>query len=77
LTVASEQTFVTLLGGFTVAVDVLELAWDLENRGLSLKELDGGVLEVLPVERLQPADAAAIRKHKPALLAICRYVARM
>ena len=77
MTAASESTFVTLVDGFTVAMKVLELAWNLESRGLNMKELEGGVLEVLPVERLQPADAAAIRKHKAELIALCRYVARM
>ena len=57
-------------------MEVLDLAWDLERRGLNINVLEGGLLQVLPVERLQPADAIAIRKHKAELIALCRYVAR-
>jgi hypothetical protein len=77
MTVASDAATVTLVGGFTIGKDVLDLAWDLEDRGLDMRVLAGDVLQVLPVERLQSADAAAIRKHKAELVALSRYVARM
>ena len=77
MTAVSEQTLVTLVGGFTVTLEGLELAWNLEDRGLDINVLDGDVLEVLPVDRLQPVDAVAIRKHKAELIALCRHVARM
>jgi hypothetical protein len=70
----SSSDFVTLRGGLTLPLAALQLAWDLEDRGLHLTlDGDGDVLSVGPGDRLTDADRALIRRWKPHLLAIVAY----
>ena len=71
---ASEADTITLVGGLTVPVSALRLAWDLEARGLHLHADDDGGLRVGPSMRLTPEDRQAIASEKPYLLALVRYV---
>lgn len=63
---------VLLSGGFTVPIAVLQLAWDLEARGLELRE-DCGQLVVSPRSKITAEDDAAIRRHRDELLALVTY----
>ena len=60
------------LTGLTVSVDALRVGWGLEARGFTMRP-SGERLQVLPVERLTTADAAAIRRHRDELLVLALY----
>lgn len=62
-----------VLPGLTLPLAAVQLALDLENRGLRLTIDDGDVLVVGPRERLTSADRKAIRLWKRHLLAIVSY----
>ena len=66
----SRSDFVTLRGGLTLPLAAVQLALDLEQRGLHLRREDGDVLFVGPRERLTDDDRAGLRKWKLHLLAI-------
>jgi hypothetical protein len=72
MTTALRTDFVTLKGGHRVPVGVLQLAWDLEERGFTITT-DGTLLVIRPKARLTPDDDAAIREHRDDLLALTRY----
>lgn len=63
---------VTLKGGVIVSQEALELALDLEQRGISLKA-DSGTLKASPATAITPEDATAITRHKWHLLEIAGY----
>lgn len=71
---ASEADTITLVGGLTVPVSALRLAWDLEARGLRLRADEDGGLLVGPSTWLTSEDRQAIASEKPYLLALVRYV---
>jgi len=64
---------VTLTGGFTVSIDALRLAWDLEDRQFEIRVVDGVGLTVRPRSRLTSDDDHAIRTHRDELIALTRY----
>ena len=64
--------FVTFLGGPTLPREAVELAIDLDLRGVSLIA-SGHQLAVSPRERLTEADVVAIRRWKLQLLALVVY----
>jgi hypothetical protein len=65
--------FVSLRGGLTVPRPALELALDLEARGFRLS-LDGAKqIVVEPLEKLAPADLAAISRWRHHVAAIVDY----
>ena len=63
---------VNLRGGLTTTASALRVLWDLENRGFAF-EVSGGRFRVVPAANLSPADVAAIREQREALLALVRY----
>ena len=69
---ASNFDLVVLRGGYTVPLAVLRLAWSLEGRGCTVT-VEGDVLRVGNRAALTDADRDAIRRWKPALLALTRY----
>ena len=69
---ASEQ-FVSLRGGLMLPLPAVQLALDLEHRGLYLRLEDGDVLVVGPRERLTDDVRIAIRRWKTHLLTIASY----
>jgi hypothetical protein len=69
----SRSDFVTLRGGLTLPLGAVQLALDLEQRGLHLRREDGDVLFVGPRERLTDDDRAGLRRWKRHLLAILEY----
>lgn len=66
----SGSDFVTLRSGLVLPVAALQIAWNLEARGLHLRRAEDGALVVGPRERLTEADRAAIRQWRAHLLAI-------
>jgi hypothetical protein len=62
-----------VLGRLTLPLAAVELALDLERRGLHLRHEDGDVLFVGPRERLTDEDRAGLRRWKLHLLAILDY----
>lgn len=73
---STSDDFVTLRSGLTLPLAAIQLAFDLENRGLRLR-IDGDSLSVGPGDRLTDADRALIRRWKPHLLAIVAYTPDM
>jgi hypothetical protein len=65
--------FVHLRGGLVVPADAYRLLLHLEGRGIAL-EADRDDLLVGPSSRLTDTDRAAIRRWKPHLLLLVRYV---
>ena len=68
----TEAEFVVLKDGTRVDLDALQLAWDLEGRGLHLR-VNGDRLVIGPKAELSEADDAAIRQHRDALVMLVRY----
>ena len=68
----SRSDFVVLRGGLTLPLAAVQLALDLEQRGLHLN-IDGDRLTIGPRALLTDADRALIRHWKPHLLAIVSY----
>ena len=68
----NSSEFVVLRGGLTLPLPALQLAWELETRGLHV-ERDGDRLFVGPRELLTDADRCRIRRWKRHLLAIASY----
>jgi hypothetical protein len=66
---------VMLRHGLTVPVRAIELALDLERRGVHL-ELDGADILVGPRDRITDDDRQQIRALKPFLLVLVAYVNR-
>jgi hypothetical protein len=60
---------VTLRDGTTIVVDALRLSWAIEEQGCAMTAQDGK-LHVANGSRLTPAQCAAIKQHKAALLHI-------
>ena len=67
--------FVTLKGGLTLPLPAVELALDLERRGIRLWTEDGEVLFVGPPKQLTDDDRVALRRWKPHVLALLAYEA--
>lgn len=67
------SAFVTLRGGVTFPIGVIELFLALEDRGLVCEVTRTQRLLVRPATLLTEADADAIRHHKHALIALVRY----
>ena len=63
---------VVLRGGLAVPLRALRLCWDLEARGLKL-EPDGEGFRVSPASRITPAEDAALRTYRDAVIAIVKY----
>ena len=72
-TTASSEALVVLKGGSVASLKVLQLGWNLEDRGFTLTP-ENGRLRVRPHEHLTPEDIAAIRRHRDELLALVCYV---
>jgi hypothetical protein len=73
---ASEEVataLVVLKGGLTVPLEALQLAWALENRGVTLAVDDIHLVVDSPRGLLTDADQAAIRRWKRHLMAIAAY----
>jgi hypothetical protein len=68
----SATDFVVLKGGLTLPLAALQLAWELETRGLHFT-VDGDELLVGPRDLLTDADRCRIRRWKLHLLAIASY----
>jgi len=60
--------FVLLRGGLALPLAAVELALDLERRGVQLRAEDDGVLFVGPRERITDEDRIGIRRWKSHLL---------
>ena len=73
-TTLSTSDVVVLKGGLAVPLEVLQLAWRLEDAGVVMELGTEGSLRAGPGEKLSETDRAAIRQHKPALLALVQYV---
>jgi hypothetical protein len=69
----SSSDFVALRGGLTLPLPAVELAIDLERRGLQLRVEKGDVLCVGPRDRLTDEDRAALRRWKAHVLALLTY----
>ena len=74
-TTASQFETVTLRGGLTVPLRALQIAWNLEERGISLRPhpSEAGRLLAAPSRLLTDADRAAMRAHREALVQIVAY----
>ncbi len=70
----SASDFVVLKGGLVVPLPAVELALDLERRGIELWIEDGDALCVGPPDHLTDEDRAALRRWKPHVLALLTYV---
>jgi hypothetical protein len=68
----SGSDFVVLTDGPTVPLAALQLAWQLEDKGCTMR-IDGDVLVVGPRDRLTEDDRAAIRHWRDHLRAIAAY----
>lgn len=66
---------VVLKGGVSVLLPAIQLALELEDRGLRFEALSDDVLEVRPARLLTDADRVRIREWKWELLRIARYQA--
>lgn len=66
---SGSSEFVILKTGVALPVEALQLAWELESRGLSLA-VEGEALTVGPRDRLTDADRNAIRRWRIHLLCI-------
>jgi len=65
---------VTLKGGHSVPLPLLQFCWRLEDRGIALAlDADGSIL-AKPASLLTDADCATIREHKPELVQLLAYV---
>ena len=64
---------VVLRGGVLVSVDALRLAWELEDRGLSLVA-NGTNLATVPAAGLTSDERRLLQHHHDDLLTIVRYV---
>ena len=64
--------YVVLHGGLSVPLAALQVLWNLENRGFTLR-VDDGALIVSPRSQLTPEDDQAIRRHRNPLIALVRY----
>jgi hypothetical protein len=64
--------FVTLIDGPTLPLQALQLAWDLEDRGVVLSIRDGDLCAG-PRRLLTDADREAIRRWRKHLMAIVAY----
>jgi hypothetical protein len=71
----SSSSFISLPGGPTLPAAVIELAIDLQQRGLHLTVEQGDVLFVGPRNRLTEEDRAGLRRWKLHLLALLAYEA--
>ncbi len=69
----SGSDLVTLKGGLTVPLPVLQIVWSLEDRGLHFR-LDGDEIVVSPRELMTDDDRAALRRWKTDVRAILDYV---
>ena len=70
--IASQLETVTLRGGLTIPLRALQIAWDLEERGISLRlhPTEAGRLLAAPSKLLTDTDRAAMRQHREALVQI-------
>lgn len=66
-------TPLVLSGGFVVSRDALQLLWELEARGCTVRREPDGALFVGPRSAMTDADGAAIRRHRDELLALVGY----
>jgi len=71
----NSSDFVVLWDGPTLPRAAVELALDLERRGLHLRGEEGDVLFVGPRDRLNDDDRISLRRWKPHLLALLNYPA--
>jgi hypothetical protein len=62
-----------LCGGVSIPLSALELAWDLEARGMTLAVDDDGWLLVTPRRLLTQADEVAIAALRGELVRIVHY----
>ncbi|HMJ81950.1 MAG TPA: hypothetical protein VK504_02215 [Vicinamibacterales bacterium] len=70
----SSSELVILRGGLVVPLPAVELALDLERRGIELWIEDGDALCVGPPTHLTDEDRAALRRWKLHVLAFLAYV---
>jgi hypothetical protein len=72
---ASPLETITLRGGLTIPLRALQIAWDLEERGISLRlhPADAGRLLAAPSKLLTDTDRAAMRQYRKALAQIVAY----
>ena len=66
--------FVTLRDGPTLPLPVLQLAWNLEDRGFCMRLTAGGDVEIQPTAALTTRDQAAIQRWRRHLAAVVHYV---
>lgn len=69
----SASELVTLVNGPNVPLAALQLAWSLEDRGLTLRLDDAGGLLVGPGAQLTAEDRVLIRAHRDELITLTRY----
>ena len=74
---ALAMQFVTLRDGPTLPLPVLQLAWNLEDRGVTLSLTPGGILSLAPTSVLTDADRVAIHRWRQHLTALTDYVERI
>ena len=73
--VSPPTDYIVLYGcGLILPRAAIELALDLERRGLQLRSEDGAVLFVGPRDRLTDDDRIGIRRWKTHLLALLHYL---
>lgn len=70
----TEPEMVTLRGGVTVPVAAIELAIELESRGVTMR-VEGDTLIVRPRSGLSEADVARVRAYRAELKRIAAYEA--
>jgi hypothetical protein len=74
-TVTNVET-VTLKGGFVIALEVLQLAWRLEESGITLSvDPTDHALLVSPADQVSAEDVALLRQYKSELVRLLTYVA--
>ncbi len=66
--------FVTLRDGPTLPLPVLQLAWNLEDRGFCVRLTPGGDIDIAPTDALTDADRAAIHRWRQHLTTLTDYV---
>jgi hypothetical protein len=70
---SGSENYVMLRGGLTLPLVALRLVWELEGRGMWLRD-DGEHLLVGPPEKLTDDDGVRIRRWRDHLRAIVAYV---
>jgi len=72
LVTPSTSELITLRGGFQIPLPALQLAWDLEARGIVLL-IDGDVLVARPGSGVSHEEATELRRYRSELIRLVEY----